>query len=169
MEFSRQEYWSGLPFPPPGDLPDSGIEPTYLHIMRLQHWQANSFTTVLPGKPKLGCTSVWFSLSVLSSLRPHGLQPARVLCSWDFPGKNTGVGCHFLLQGIFLTQGMNLHLLRLLHCQAIVYLSHLGKPLEEEMATHSSILAWEIPWMEEPGGLQSVGLQRAGHDLMTKQ
>ena len=33
-------------------------------------------------------------------------------------------------------------------------------PLEEEMATHSSILAWEIPWMEEPGGLQSLGLQR---------
>ena len=33
-------------------------------------------------------------------------------------------------------------------------------PLEEEMATHSGILAWEIPWMEEPGGLQSMGLQR---------
>ena len=37
-------------------------------------------------------------------------------------------------------------------------------PLEEEMATHSSVLAWEIPWTEEPGGLQSMGLQRAGHD-----
>ena len=37
-------------------------------------------------------------------------------------------------------------------------------PLEEEMATHSSILAWEIPWTEEPGGLQSTGSQRAGHD-----
>ena len=36
-------------------------------------------------------------------------------------------------------------------------------PLEEEMATHSSILAWKIPWTEEPGGLQSMGLQRAGH------
>ena len=35
----------------------------------------------------------------------------------------------------------------------------LGDPLEEEMATHSSILAWKIPWTEEPGGLQSVGLQ----------
>ena len=32
-------------------------------------------------------------------LRPHGLQPLRLLCPWDFPGKNTGVGCHFLLQG----------------------------------------------------------------------
>ena len=36
--------------------------------------------------------------------------------------------------------------------------------LEEGMATHSSVLAWKIPWTEEPGGLQSVGLQRVGHD-----
>ena len=42
-------------------------------------------------------------------------------------------------------------------------------PLEVGMATHSSILAWEIPWTEEPGGLQSVGLQRVGHDWATKQ
>ena len=41
--------------------------------------------------------------------------------------------------------------------------------LEEEMATHSSILAWEIPWTEEPGRLQSFGSQRVGHDLATKQ
>ena len=37
-------------------------------------------------------------------------------------------------------------------------------PLEKEMATHSSILAWRIPWTEEPGGLQSTGSQRVGHD-----
>ena len=37
-------------------------------------------------------------------------------------------------------------------------------PLEKEMATHSSILAWKISWTEEPGGLQSMGLQRVGHD-----
>ena len=37
-------------------------------------------------------------------------------------------------------------------------------PLEKGMATHSSILAWRIPWIEEPGGLQSMGLQRVGHD-----
>ena len=37
-------------------------------------------------------------------------------------------------------------------------------PLEKAMATHSSILAWEIPWTEEPGGLQSMGLHRVGHD-----
>ena len=40
--------------------------------------------------------------------------------------------------------------------------------LEEEMATHSSILAWKIPWTEEPGGLQSTGSQRVGHDWATE-
>ena len=51
---------------------------------------------------------------------------ARLLCRWDLPGKNTGVGCHFLLQGIFLTQGSNLCLL---HQQAdSLPLSHLGSP-----------------------------------------
>ena len=39
--------------------------------------------------------------------------------------------------------------------------------LEKGMATHSSILAWRIPWMEEPGGLQSTGLQRVGHNRVT--
>ena len=42
-------------------------------------------------------------------------------------------------------------------------------PLEEEMATHSSILDWEIPWTEEPGRLQSMGSQRVRHNLATKQ
>ena len=41
-------------------------------------------------------------------------------------------------------------------------------PLEKEMATHSSILAWRIPWTEEPGGLQSTGSRRVSHNLATK-
>ena len=58
-----------------------------------------------------------------NSLRPHGLEPTRFLCPWDFPGKSTGVGCH-LLQGIFLTQGSNPGLL---HCrQTLYHLSHQG-------------------------------------------
>ena len=43
------------------------------------------------------------------------------------------------------------------------------EPLEKEMATHSSIFAQKIPWMQEPGRLQSMGLQRVGHELVTKQ
>ena len=48
----------------------------------------------------------WSRSVVSDSLLPHGLWPSRLLCSWDFPGKNTGVGCHFFLQGIFMTQGL---------------------------------------------------------------
>ena len=44
----------------------------------------------------------------------------------------------------------------------------LEDPLDDEMATHSSILAWKIPWTEEPGGLQPMGWQRVGHDWATK-
>ena len=57
---------------------------------------------------------------------------------------------------------------RLKHLPAIreTWVRFLGweNPLEQEMATHSSILAWRTPWMEEPGGLQSTGSQRVGHD-----
>ena len=81
MGFSWQEYWSGCPFPSPGDLSDPGLNPHHLQI-------------------HLGLGSVQLSHSVVSdSLRPHGLQPTELLCPWDFPGKNTGVGCYFLLQG----------------------------------------------------------------------
>ena len=44
-----------------------------------------------------------------------------------------------------------------------------GDPLKKEMATHASILAWEITWTKEPGGLKSMGLQRVGQNLATKQ
>ena len=50
-------------------------------------------------------TRKWSRSVVSDSLRSHGLQSTRLLCPWDFPGKSTGVGYHFLLQGIFLTQG----------------------------------------------------------------
>ena len=55
------------------------------------------------------------------TLQPHELQHARLPCPWDSPGSNTGMGCHFLLQGIFPTQGLNQHLLCLLHCRQILY------------------------------------------------
>ena len=64
------------------------------------------------------------SQSVMSdSLLPHGLQPTRFLCPWNSPCKNTGVGSHSLLQGIFLTHRSNWDLL---HCWQILYhLSHI--------------------------------------------
>ena len=62
---------------------------------------------LIPGMPyvlslKEGLESVTHS-GVTNSLGPHGLQAAKLLSPWDSPGKNTGVGCPFLLQGIFLT------------------------------------------------------------------
>ena len=133
----------------------------------------------------LACFShvrLWGTLQTLVS---------RLLCPWASPGKNTGVGCHVLLEGIFPTQGLNLGLL---HCRQILYnlsfttlasmvaqtvknlpampetqIQSLGweAPLEKEMATHSSILVQKIPWTEEPGGLPSMGLQRVRYEWET--
>ena len=75
------------------------------------------------------------SCSVMSYfLQPHGLQPAGLLCHEDSPGKNTAVGCHALLQGIFLTQELNPGLP---HCRQIPYhLSHQGNPRILEWVTY---------------------------------
>ena len=65
---------------------------------------------------------------VSNSLQHQGLSPARLLCPWDSPGKNTGGACHALLQGIFPIQGLNPGLP---YCRRILYhLSHQGSPSE---------------------------------------
>ena len=72
------------------------------------------------------CYCCLVAKSCLSLLWPHGLKPTRLLSPRDFPDQNTAVGCHFLLQGIFPTQGSNPGLL---HCRQILYhLSHQGSP-----------------------------------------
>ena len=101
MVFSRQEYWSGLPFPSAVDLPDPGIEPGSLAL------QADSLPSESSGKPQ-----------VVKNL--PGLQETKEIQVGSLGGED---------------------------------------PLEEIMATHSSILVWRIPWTEEPGGLQSIGSQ----------
>ena len=76
-------------------------------------------------------------LSRVRLLGPRGLQPARLLHPWDSPGKSTGLGCHFLHQGTFLTQGWNL---RLLHCRQILYsLSQQGSPKERRRYEHRTV------------------------------
>ena len=73
--------------------------------------------------------------SVMSnSLWPYGLEPTRLLCPWDFPGKNPGVGCHALLQGTFPTQGSNPSLLHLLHWQVG------SLPLEPPHLSHINLI-----------------------------
>ena len=81
MGCSRLEYWSGLPCPPPGDLPNPGIEFTCL-------------------------------TSPASAGRFCPTSSTREAPKWNSPGKNTGMGCHFLLQRIFPTQGWNPGLLQ---------------------------------------------------------
>ena len=111
------------------------------------------------------CTSYTLCLvaSVMSnSVQLHRLQPTRLLCPWDFPGKNTGVGCHFLLHPILYT----LHDLgfpgapegKESACNVgdLGIIPASGITLEKRMATHSSILAWRILWTKEPGGQWSM-------------
>ena len=68
------------------------------------------------------------SLSCVQLFATPWTQPARILCPWDPPGKNTGVGCHFLLQRIFPSQGSNLCLVQLLYCRQILYQEATRKP-----------------------------------------
>ena len=154
------------------------------------------------------------------SVRPHRQQPTRLPCPWDSPGKNTGVGCHFLLQCMTVKNeievvqlcptlsdpidcsppGSSVHGIfqaRVLEWDAITFsviiikytlISHSPMQVslnsyllqrsgegsyfnarytllpEKAMAPHSSTLAWKIPWMEGPGGLQSVGSLGVGHN-----
>ena len=128
-----------------------------------------------------------------SSVRPHRRQPTRLPRLWDSPGKNTEkveVGCHFLLQGIFPTQdwtGVSLIAGRFFtiwatreaktggnklfnchyHTMQLLLLPYYTILSEKAMAPHSSTLAWKIPWMEEPGGLQFMGSLRVRHDWGT--
>ena len=117
--------WSFCSSQPPNMLPYT--VPQQVTTTQSCSAQARSF----PDESLL-MVSRWLIWSVVSSSSgPHGLQPTRLLCPWDFPGMNTGVGCHFLLQGIFPTQGWNSDLLRGLRW--ILYqLSHQGGPLDED-------------------------------------
>ena len=78
------------------------------------------------------------------------------------------MGGRFRREGLYETYGASLvaQMVKSLPAVWETRVRSLGKedPLDKEMATHSSILAWKIPWMEEPGRLQSMGSQRIGHD-----
>ena len=106
MGFPRQEYWSGLPFPSPGDLPDLGIKPASPAL-------AGGFLTT---------SATWETLDSVVKNLPAKQETWVQSLGWE-------------------------------------------DPLEEEMATHSSIPAWEIPWTEDPGGLQSMGSKKNWNQL----
>ena len=81
---------------------------SFIHVYSRHFCLWSSVVTICERPSEVKWSEVKWSRSVVSdSLRPHRLQPARLLCPWDFPGNSTGVDCHFLLQGIFPTQGSN--------------------------------------------------------------
>ena len=82
-------------------------------------------------------------------------------------GKNSGISVSITDDGVSLV----VHWQRICLRMQEKWVSSLGQkdPLEKEMATHSSILTREIPWTEDPGGLQFIGSEKAGHDLSAKQ
>ena len=92
----------------------------------------------------------WSRSVVSDSLRPHGLQPARLLHPWDFPGKSTGVGCHFLLQGIFPMQGLNPGLR---HCRW----TNLTNTILKERSWIWKVLPGDFIYLKYKDGLSLVG------------
>ena len=108
--------WLAIPFSRGFSQPRDGTQVFRIAGRFFTRWASREASE---GKVK------WSRSVMYDSLRPHGLWPTRLPSPWDFPGKNTGVGCHFLLQEIFVTQGLNLGLL---HCKQILYcLSHQGR------------------------------------------
>ena len=109
--FSKQEYWSGLLFPSPGDLPHPGIKPGSPALQEV------SLLSESPGKP-IYISSILFRLRLWVAILclvaqscptfcdPMNGSPPGSFVQGDSPGKNTGVGCHAFLQGIFPTQGL---------------------------------------------------------------
>ena len=125
---------------------------------------------------------------------PMDCSPPGSSVHGDSPGKTTGMGCHFFLQAkreapekdcilLILSDSLigsglaasytaslvaqlvkNLPIVQETQVQSLSW----EDPLEKERAIHSSSLVWEIPWTEEPDGLQSIGLQRVRNDLVTK-
>ena len=85
----------------------------------------------------------WCACSVMSnSLQSHRLQPSRLLCPWDFPGKNSGVGCHFLLQGIFPTEDEPAPPMSLALAGAFVTTEPPGKPSSWHPIPLAGFLSW---------------------------
>ena len=127
-----------MPFPSPGDLPDPGIKPGSPTL------QADTLTSEPPGKPQY--------------------DPAIPLLGtyMDKPTIQNGTCTAMFISWASLVTQMVKHLpaMREIQVQSLGW----EDPLEKEMATHSSILAWKIPWTKDPGRLQSMGSQRVGHD-----
>ena len=213
MGFSRQEYWSGLPCPPPGDLSNPGIEP--VSPMPNPHWQAGALPLAPPGKSLLGLRGINLKQQVLDKPQDTRQRSGgeKICCR----GRSYQLGIKIVsprISPVFYKLGLSLNLLlasqykngddkplpyslmtlstafsRLLSENHVGICAHLAvdlllftrsdrrfpggsvvknshakqeaqvrslareDPLEEKIATRCSILAWKIPWTEEPSRL----------------
>ena len=178
MGFSRQEYWSGVPLPSPQQksryfliLQQISIAQKKRFISRLignvdfSSFQVNNLeilhTPSNTTQPVPSINRFWYNESESEvpqscpTLQPHGLWPTRLLRPWDSPGKSTGVGCHFLLQEIFSTQGSNPGLP---HCR-LYHLSHQGS---------SGTIAWNKQTLDGFGVQNSWQEQTTQHTHVIK-
>ena len=109
MGFSRQEFWNGVPSPK-RLLSFSACPESLVALCARADLHSYCVSGTVLGILHVS-TRCCASHSVVSnSLWPQVLEPTRLLCLWNSPGQTTGVGCHSLLQGIFLTQGWNVGL-----------------------------------------------------------
>ena len=175
-----------MTFPTPGDLPDSGIEFTSLVSPALAD---GFFTTVQPEKPMSlliffkSCVLtvyLWYCFCWGRGLPPYYGQVEKwvqVLCfiserKGPFAATRFGVriqAFHYAFTNTNTRTSLVAQTVKHLPTVQETWIQSLGWEdlLEKDMATHSSILSWRIPWTEEPGGLQSMGSQRVGHDWAT--
>ena len=163
MEFSRQEYWSRLPFPSTGDFPDPGIEPGSPTL------QVDSLPSELPGKPVCKLHN-----SVKRKMKDiHYDHTRRTILAHEqafpvplSPGHTSLRQSCIWVASLMPSSFQVAQMVKNLPTMWEARVRFLGQedPLEEEMATQSSILARGMPWTEEPGGPQLMGSQRVGHD-----
>ena len=140
-------------------------------------WGHKELDTTEQQNNRLACLNLFFtnhpkseseSCSVLSdSLWPHGLRPARLLCPWNSPGKNTGVGCPSLLQGIFPTQRSNPGLTH--SRQILYYLSHLRQSIEPSRwgCSNRFLVIPPVSHLAQPSCMHTQIPRKEGDFIMT--
>ena len=167
MGFSRQEYWSGLPFPTPADLPDPGMEPMSPALPE------RFFIAEPPGKPDKiiycgeACGVFLTAFACLFTSSFPFLQEEK---GWNFPHgaftENMVQKEVFYIPRTLTKSGELKHTEHVLGPQLVFELRWQGLD-EKGMVTHSSILSWRIPWTRSLADCSPW--ERVGYDLATKQ
>ena len=181
LGFSRQEYWSGLPCSPPGDLPNPGREPGFPALqadsLPRSHHESPVKTVYMPFvSPEINLEIHMTKQLTFLNLYSNFIISRRIVLfnstlMLPSPWHSWSLYIDKLFSIFILINGRKC----ICYINFIVYLSLLKYKLHEDRNlfsfihryTHSSTLAWKIPWIEEPGRLQSMGSLRIGHDWVT--